>query len=224
MTVLTCTQVRELAPELALGVLTGAERAEAVAHVNDCTRCRNLLADLSGAADTLTLVVPEREPPAGFERDVLAAMQTRPRGARLRRVGALAIAAAVACIVTIVGVRVVDGSREPAPVVRAPVTPEVVAAPMVGSDDQVVGQVFATTGEHPWAYLFVEYGQMPAGSYRITRRDDSGSEAIGDMQVIDGRGFWGAPFAPPDGEATIALVAADGTTVCEGVFVVQPAS
>jgi Putative zinc-finger len=215
--VLTCVQVRDLAPELALGVLTGAERAEAVAHVNECARCRALLNELSGAADVLTLLVPEKEPPPGFEKAVLDHMHTRrTRGTWLRRVGAAAVVAAAACIVTLVVVRVVDRDRDSqAPASAASMRPEVAAAPMIGDGDQTVGQVFATSGDHPWAYLFVNYQSIQNGSYRITVNDGAGAEAVGDMQVDDGSGFWGGPIDELDGAITVALVAADGTTVCE---------
>ena len=40
MSVLTCAEVRELAPELALGMLGGAERAEVVLHVDGVRAAR----------------------------------------------------------------------------------------------------------------------------------------------------------------------------------------
>ena len=71
MSVLTCAEVRELAPELALGILGGAERAEVVLHVNGCARCQAYVAELTEAADAIPQLVPEAEPPAGFEARVL---------------------------------------------------------------------------------------------------------------------------------------------------------
>ena len=217
---LTCVQVRELAPELALGVLTGAERAEAVAHVNECARCRALLSELSGAADAVSLLVPEKEPPPGFEQAVLERMHPgRSRGAWLRRVGAAGTVAAAACIVTLVLVRVTDQGRDAAQTTSPSPTPEVAAAPMIGAGDQTVGQVFATAGDHPWAYLFVDYGSIPPGSYRVTLQEGARPEPVGDMQVIDGRGFWGGPIDALGKNATIALVASDGRTVCEAELI-----
>ncbi len=51
MSALTCSEVRELAPELALGILGGAERAEVLLHVNGCARCQAYVAELTEAAD-----------------------------------------------------------------------------------------------------------------------------------------------------------------------------
>jgi hypothetical protein len=220
MSVLNCGQVSELAPELALDVLTGAERAEAVAHINECSRCRNLLADLSAAADTLALLVPEAEPPSGFEERVLAALDPRrqQRRSRLRQVGALAFVAAAACIVTLVLVRVAVRPRDDA--VTAPVEPaaDVSAAPMVAAADRVVGQVFVTSGDRAWAYVFVNYGQMAAGSYRVEIEDAGGSRAAGSLQIVDGQGAWAGVIPEPGDGATIALVDADGTQVCRGAL------
>ena len=81
MTVVGCAAARERAPELALGLLTGAERAEVVFHVNGCARCRSILDGFAEIVDVLPHLAPEVEPPAGFERRVLAAM----RGDRHRR-------------------------------------------------------------------------------------------------------------------------------------------
>ena len=218
MSVLTCVQVRELAPELALGVLTGAERAEAVVHVNECARCRALLSELSGAADAVSLLVPEKEPPPGFEQAVLERMHaSRSRGAWLRRLGAAASVAAAACIVTLVLVRVTD--RDTAQTTSPSPTPEVAAAPMIGAGDRTVGHVFATAGDHPWAYLFVDYGSLPPGSYSVTLQEGARPEPVGAMQVIDGRGFWGGPIDTLGKRATIALVASDGRTVCEAELI-----
>jgi hypothetical protein len=94
-----CDQVRELAPELALGIADGAERSLALRHVAHCPECRRALEQLSGVTDELLLLAPERQPPAGFESRVLQRMQPmRAREPRLRRHRSLlaAVGAAVA--------------------------------------------------------------------------------------------------------------------------------
>ena len=63
MSAYSCAQLRDVAPELALGVLGGAEHAEAIMHVNDCARCQALVNELAEAADALPLLAPEIEPP-----------------------------------------------------------------------------------------------------------------------------------------------------------------
>ena len=76
-------------PELALGVLTGRERAEALSHVESCPRCADELEQLSRAADTVVQAAPDVEPPVGFEvrlfeRMGVTAEPSRPR--RLRKI------------------------------------------------------------------------------------------------------------------------------------------
>ena len=83
----SCAQLRDVAPELALGVLGGAERAEAIMHVNGCARCQALVNELTEVADALPLLAPEIEPPVGFEQRVLSSGPARRRrsGATARR-------------------------------------------------------------------------------------------------------------------------------------------
>lgn len=69
-----CEWVREVAPDLALGLLTGAERGDALAHLERCEGCRAEVAALSGTADEILLAVPEATPPEGLDRRVLAAV------------------------------------------------------------------------------------------------------------------------------------------------------
>src|SRR5689334_11877503 len=96
MSAFSCSQVRDLAPELALGVLGGAERAEALEHVDHCTLCRTHVSELSEVADALTLLSPEAEPPAGFEDRVLQSVGAqRRRSWRNASLGRLVAAAAV---------------------------------------------------------------------------------------------------------------------------------
>jgi hypothetical protein len=69
---LTCSEFSALAPELALGLLSGDERAAALAHLAGCRACQSNLDELARTADALLLVAPREEPSAGFESRVLA--------------------------------------------------------------------------------------------------------------------------------------------------------
>jgi hypothetical protein len=79
-----CEEVRDLAPELALGIADGEERAEALRHLSGCAGCRHELERLSLVADELLLVAPVQEPAAGFESRVVAAMGLRETSPRRR--------------------------------------------------------------------------------------------------------------------------------------------
>jgi hypothetical protein len=75
-----CTELRELAPEVALGLLTGEARAAALAHLQGCEACRAEVAALAGTADEVLLAAPRVEPPPGFREAVLARLASEGAG------------------------------------------------------------------------------------------------------------------------------------------------
>jgi hypothetical protein len=68
---MTCTELADVAAELALGVLTGRERAVAIAHLDKCDGCREDVRQLMVTGEQLVELLPSAEPPAGFETRVL---------------------------------------------------------------------------------------------------------------------------------------------------------
>jgi hypothetical protein len=81
-----CDEVRAAAPELALGMLDGEERARVLAHARGCPACRAHLDELAGVAQEILTAAPVHEPPPGFESRVLGAMlPARPPVARRGR-------------------------------------------------------------------------------------------------------------------------------------------
>jgi hypothetical protein len=68
---MSCDEFAGVAAELALGVLTGRERAAALAHLDVCECCRELVRELTMTGEELLALLPSREPPAGFETRVL---------------------------------------------------------------------------------------------------------------------------------------------------------
>jgi hypothetical protein len=69
---MSCDEFADVAAELALGVLTGRERADAVAHLETCDTCRETVRRLSMTGEDLAGLLPSAEPPAGFETRVLS--------------------------------------------------------------------------------------------------------------------------------------------------------
>lgn len=69
-----CELCRRHAAEFASGVLWGRERAEVLAHLQRCERCQNCVRELASTAQRLVDLVPEVDPPPGFEHRVLAAI------------------------------------------------------------------------------------------------------------------------------------------------------
>ena len=67
-----CDEMEALAPELALGTLSGAERADAVGHLAECADCQQRVSELALAADSILLLAPTDAPSAELEARVLA--------------------------------------------------------------------------------------------------------------------------------------------------------
>jgi hypothetical protein len=68
---MTCAELADVAAELALGVLTGRERAVAIRHLDTCDACREDVRQLMATGEQLRELLPPAEPPAGFEPRVL---------------------------------------------------------------------------------------------------------------------------------------------------------
>ncbi len=66
-----CHEFSDVAAELALGVLTGRERAQALAHLDHCASCREKVRQLTATSEGLLGLLPSVEPPAGFEARVM---------------------------------------------------------------------------------------------------------------------------------------------------------
>lgn len=215
-----CEQVRELAPELALGVLGGAERAEALIHLGHCARCQAYVAELTEAADVLPLAAPEQEPPPGFEARVLAELDAGRRTHRRRWIASVAVAAAAAAILSITIVRVVEAdapTASPSVRVSAEPAPAVMQARMVSdASGEPVGWAYVSGGRA--VALTVNYG-LEDGDYDIEVRPTGGEPVvIGDMNHTGGRDSWAGTSPVQIGpQSVIALVQQlSKTTVCHG--------
>src|ERR1700753_1531154 len=77
---MSCRDFDDVAAELALGVLTGRERAEAVAHLDGCDSCREHVRQLSLTGEEMLGLLPSREPTEGFESRVMARLRVTPPG------------------------------------------------------------------------------------------------------------------------------------------------
>jgi hypothetical protein len=213
----TCAQARELAPELALGILGGAERAEVVEHVNSCARCQAYVAELTEVGDALPLLAPEAEPSRGFDDRVLAAIAAPRRASRRRWIAAVAVAAAAAAILSITIVRVVESNDTTTSRVAAPTAAPVVIQMKGGENGLPAG--WASVSDSRNVTVAVDYG-VPQGKYTIRLASSTGNDAvdIGTMDIdVGGRGFWaGSSGQPITSASTIALVDSSGQEACHG--------
>jgi hypothetical protein len=79
---MNCAEFADASAELALGVLTGRERGDALAHLDYCDACAAHVRQLTTVGEQLIGLPPSREPPPGFETRVLAQLRLTAPGPR----------------------------------------------------------------------------------------------------------------------------------------------
>lgn len=215
MTAMDCVQLADSAPELALGVLTGRERAEALEHLDTCNSCRQLVNSLSGVTDELLSgFAPSVEPSAGFEDRVLAAMTTAPVSSRStgrRRV--LAGLAVAACIALLIGVLVA--------IIPTP-RPAVTAAEMRTPNGETVGWIYVDRGQPTnlymtlpgWSDQLDRYGSA-ATSYSLHLATRSGDSQVLPVSLDSGAAWKATIDIDSDSITSAALVDDRGHVWCQ---------
>jgi hypothetical protein len=199
-----CAEVRELIPELAMGVAPGDERALALAHVAACADCRQLLEAATETVDELLLLAPEHEPPTGFDSLVIVALEAEQADRSRRwKASRLVLAAAVVLIAAAgaAGVTHWAGSDDRELAAQYRETLRVAdgaylrAAPLVGRGNEV-GHVFAYQGNPSW--VFVSVNDAASGRHRVRYvTEDGQSHPLGWCRVRDGQGSWGTSLDVP---------------------------
>jgi hypothetical protein len=225
-----CAQVRELAPELALGIAEGDERGAALRHLSGCAGCRRLVSELASVGDELLLLAPAEEPPPEFESRVLGrlAEPARPRGLRprTRHLRWVAVAAALVLVAALGGGsvflatagdrRLADGYRA---VLRQGQGSFFAAAPLQGPRGRV-GTVFGYQGQPSWAMVTLR-PPIPAErrfQVQVLTRDGR-YLAVGEAVLGGAKGTWGVQL-PVDLSAVhqLRLVGSDGRTEFAATF------
>ncbi|MFF7750359.1 hypothetical protein ACFZCP_14020 [Streptomyces sp. NPDC007971] len=236
----TCENLREIGAELALGVLPGRERAAAVAHLDHCADCREYVEQLTLVGDRLIGLLPESEPPVGFEARVArkvaqdaaaheARSHDRTRGlahkgirgrARRARLRVAAVASALALAIGFAGWAVGTAVQE----VTASPPAAVESEPLLVGDmiptggGHPVGDVYAQPGPHGWIFMTVTLtgtGAPYNGKVRcVLEHSDGTTVPVGDFLLRDGHGSWGGQTAiDPKAVSGAHIVTTDGTVL-----------
>ena len=230
-----CEQVRELAPEVALGISTGEERGAALRHLAGCPACRQLVSELSSVSDDLLLLAPAQDPPPGFQSRVLDAIASPVRRRRLHaaKPGALtrgwrwAAAAAALVLVAALGggsvLAVTSDDRELAKTYRAVLSEgqgsAFAAAPLQGPRGRA-GTVFGYQGQPSWMVVSVQSSIPDTGPLRVEAVTRDGRYlTLGTAVLGGGNRAWGGqiPVKLSDVQA-LRFLGADGQTAFSVAF------
>ena len=224
-----CARYRDDLAELALGVLTGRDRARALAHVDECPRCAEELEQLARVADTVLQVAPEVESPVGFESRLFERMgvtvAAAPAGRRLRGLPSLrsvrprywvpaAVAAAAAFAALGLGLGLSGTSTPPATQAQPSHGARTVASGTFVQDGRPVGHVVAVGGSRPWMSMMLEdsTAQGPVNCVVVTR--DGVTHQVGTFVAHQGYGAWIAPLhLDPKDVRTAEVVTPDGAVI-----------
>jgi anti-sigma-K factor RskA len=234
-----CAEFADVAAELALGVLTGRERARALAHLDWCDTCRENVRQLTVTGEELVGLLPALEPPAGFETRVMERLglaTPAPAPARhlslARRVGRklagwmgsagagrprrLLAAAAVAVAVIVAGL----GGWNLHSATSTPLS----SAALLTASHQTVGKIYFYDSGSQWLYMSVNIGpgSGAAGNGTVVCQvegPDGHVTTIGSFQLTGGYGYWGSPAPVTNGPLTGArLVTTTGAVLATATF------
>jgi hypothetical protein len=191
--------VQAAAAELALGLLSGPERADALAHLEGCAACRTAVEELADVADRLLLLAPEAEPPAGFETRVFARAAAPAIGRWRRRRPVLVAAAAVLLVVAVAGAVLVTRDRRGSRLDREYVAAleqldgrALAAANLEDASGQRSGQLFLYEGANSWLFVTVD-DPGAAGDLVVELRFKDGHRVlVPGLRLAAGRGSLGA--------------------------------
>jgi len=241
-----CAAFADVAAELALGVLTGRERAEALAHLDHCDECREHVRQLTMTGEELLGLLPSSEPPPGFETRVMERLGLAvpgPRHAARGRLfgrlfgrgsadtgrtfgmphlkadltGRTRRMLAVAAVALAVIVSALGGWGLHA-ATSSPAGPPLSSAELVSTSHQPVGDVFFYNGDSRWMYMSVYMNKTSGTVICQLESTDGHVTTVGSFRLVGGYGSWGGPA---EGGGTIAaarLVSPDGTVLATARF------
>jgi len=212
-----CPQYSDDLAELALGVLTGRDRARALSHVESCRRCADELEQLSRVADTVVQAAPEVEPPVGFEVRLLERMgvatvdQKPHRRFRASRLVPIGVAAAVVALGLGLGLTL---TSSPAPTVNAQHRNAAEVSANLVADGVVVGKVDAFGGSKPWMSMTLDDSPARGTVMCAVTTKDGVTQLVGSFVARKGYGAWAAPLhVDPAAIRTAEVVSPSGTVI-----------
>jgi hypothetical protein len=210
---LSCAEVRNASAEFALDILPSPPRDGVAAHLIACEACCREVDALSRLARMLLGVIPDTEPPLGFDRRVLAA--ARPRRHRIRTALIAPTAIAASLVAAAIGVGLTGGlGPGNAPGGRSSPA-RLVSALREGPN--VVGSL-TVAGRPPWVSVTVK-GLAVSGPVTCELVAPNGADAtVGTFDLVRGSGSWAAPTSQVTRDVGARLVDRAGQVVAAATF------
>jgi hypothetical protein len=221
---LTCAAARELLPDLALGTLSGDDRARVLDHLGMCDACATESAELTAVVDEVVgHLGPRVDPPAGFESRVLARIAAPARGAPWwKRPVTFVAAVALVLAGTMTGLYAARGGStrldaEYVQSLRALGGKQLRAAPLM-KHGQSWGQAFVYEGKGSWVFVSMSW-DVPDGTYSVVLdRSDGPSATVGMLHLVRGEGSTGTTVGDTRTVTAVRVVDAAGQTLCQAVL------
>lgn len=205
-----CDALRDDLASLAIGALTGVDRARVLLHLEGCSPCTAELEELSAAADALTSLVPEATPPAGFAdrtMDLIRVERAVPRRPARRRLAT--VAALILLLAAGVGMGVAlssHGTPAPASAVR---TAQLHSS--VGTSGTVL---LVTKGHEGWLVMSLHDAPTTGTVTCSITLDDGSRKDLGQFRLRYGYGSWSVALPVAAGTVrTVSVVDGTGATV-----------
>jgi hypothetical protein len=226
-----CAGFADVAAELALGALTGRERAEALAHLDRCAACQEHVRQLTVTGQELLRLLPPEEPPPGFETRVLerlglAAHRPGPSSRRRRfgrgrgdgRPGVGRRALAAVAVTLAVAVSALGGWRLGA-AGSSPAGSSLSSAVLLSASRQTVGSIFFYGANRQALFVSVDF---PSGTGTVICQlvsQDGNVVTLGSFSLDTGYGAWGSSDLVSHGQFTGArLISPKGAILATASF------
>jgi hypothetical protein len=212
-----CEEYGDELAELALGVLTGRDRARVLSHVESCPRCAEELEILSRTADSVVQAAPDMEPPLGFEvrlfeRMGLPDVAPRRRRPRPSRWVPAVVGVAAAALALGLGLSLTSSSPTPTVTAQPPGAHRVMTAALV-EHGTTVGHVMTVNGAKPWISMMMSDSSAHGTVTCVVVTDDGTTHHVGTFEADKGYGAWIAPLPVNPSDVRTAEVESPSGTV-----------
>jgi hypothetical protein len=211
-----CDEFADVAAELALGVLTGRERAAALAHLDRCDTCRENVRQLTMTSEELLGLLPASEPPPGFETRVMERLGlVTPSPAPVGQISQAGRAHHFGWKLTNLTGKLssLTGKGGVSRTRRMLATAAVALAVLV-SGLGGWGLRGAT-----WLYMSVNMDSENGTVICQVEGPDGHVTTLGSFRLAGGQGYWGSPDPANNGRLTGArLISTDGTVLATASF------